>query len=133
MDDLGNMLSSAATHPNESIICGDFNVHYGNTRSTGAMNLATLIDNAGFVQHVTNATHVSGHTLDLFITPRASTLLSTPVRPTTLLTDHHVLECDLNVLKPARPKRCVCYRKFASIDKRAFATDIFNTFAVSSE
>ncbi|MEG7525002.1 MAG: endonuclease/exonuclease/phosphatase family protein, partial [Chromatiales bacterium] len=36
MDDLGNMLRSAATHPNESIICGDFNVHYGNTRSTGA-------------------------------------------------------------------------------------------------
>ena len=61
------------------------------------MNLATLIDNAGFVQHVSNATHLSGNTLDLLITPRASALHSTPVRPTTLLTDHHVLECDLTL------------------------------------
>ena len=66
--DLGATLSSAATHTIESIICGDFNVHYGNINSIGAMNLATLIDNAGFVQHVTSATHVSGNTLDLLIT-----------------------------------------------------------------
>ena len=29
-DDFGATLSSAATHTNESIICGDFNVYYGN-------------------------------------------------------------------------------------------------------
>ena len=116
-------------HTNESIICGDFNVHYGNINSIGAMNLATLIDNAGFVQHVTSATHLSGNMLDLLITPRAFTLLSTPVRPTTLLTDHHVLECDLTVLKPTRLTRRVCYRKYSSIDKRAFAIDIYNAFA----
>ena len=107
-DDFGDTLSSAATHTNESIICGDFNVYYGNINSIGAMNLATLIDNAGFVQHVTSATHLSGNMLDLLITPRGSTLLSTPVRPTTLLTDHHVLECDLTVLKPTRLTRRVC-------------------------
>ena len=93
------------------------------------MNLATLIDNAGFVQHVTSATHLSGNTLDLLITPRAFTLLSTPVRPTTLLTDHHVLECDLTVLKPTHLTRRVCYRKYSSIDKRAFAIGIYNAFA----
>ena len=129
LDDFGATLSSAATHTNESIICGDFNVHYGNINSICAMNLATLIDNAGFVQHVTSATHLIGNTLDLLITPRASTLLSTPGRPTTLLTDHHVLECDLTVLKPTRLTRRVCYRKYSSIDKRAFATDVYNAFA----
>ena len=68
----------------------------------------------------------------LLITPRASTLLSTPVRPTTLLTDHHVLECDLIVLKHTGLTRRVCYQKYSSIDKRAFATDIYNAFAVIS-
>ena len=61
LDDLGATLSSAATHTNESIICGDFNVHYGNMNSIGAMNLATLLGNPGFVQHLTNATHVGGN------------------------------------------------------------------------
>ena len=39
LDDLSAILNSAATHPGESIICGDFNVHFGNTQSTAALNL----------------------------------------------------------------------------------------------
>ena len=39
LDDLGATLSSAATHTNESIISGDFNVHYGNINLICAMNL----------------------------------------------------------------------------------------------
>ena len=76
LDDLGVILKSAATHPGESIISGDFNVHFGNTQSTAALNLANLIDNAGFVQHVTSATHVSGNILDLAITHRVSSIIT---------------------------------------------------------
>ena len=50
MDDLGAILNSATPHPVDSIISGDFNVHFGNTQSTAALNLANMLDNAGFVQ-----------------------------------------------------------------------------------
>ena len=128
LDDLGAILKSAATHPGESIICGDFNVHFGNTHSTAALNLANLLENAGFVQHVTSATHVSGNILDLLITHQLSSMIASSVRSTHLLTDHHVVECDITVSKPARPKRTVTYRKYSSIDKCAFATDIIDAF-----
>ena len=64
LDGLGAILNSAATHPGESIICGDFNLHFGNTESTAALHLANLLDNAGFVQHVTSTTHMSRNILD---------------------------------------------------------------------
>ena len=128
LDDLGAILKSAATHPGESIICGDFNVHFGNTHSTAALNLANLLENAGFVQHVTSATHVSGNTLDLLITHQLSSMIASSVRSTYLITDHHVVECDITVSKPARPKHIVNYRKYSSIDKCAFATDIVGAF-----
>ena len=72
--------------------------------------------------------HVSRSMLDLLTTP----LLSTPEKPTTLHIDHHILEFYLIVLKPTRLTRRVCYRKYSSIDKRIFATDIYNAFAVIS-
>ena len=121
-------MNSAATHPSESIISGDFNVHFGNTQSTAALNLANLIDNAGFVQHVTSATHVSGNILDLVITLRVSSIITSSVKSTSLVTDHHVVECHITVCKPASLKRRVDYRKYSSIDKRAFATDIVGAF-----
>ena len=52
LDDLVAILNSAGTHPGESIICGNFNVHFGNTQSTAVLNLANLLHNAGFMQHV---------------------------------------------------------------------------------
>ena len=81
--------------------------------------------NAGFVQHVTSATHVSGNILDLLITHQLSSMIASSVRSTYRITDHHVVECDITVSKP---KRTVTYRKYSSIDKCAFATDIIGAF-----
>ena len=132
LDDVSKVLLIAAAHPTETIVCGDFNTRYKDSTCTDAINLADLLDTSGFVQHVSGATHERGNTLDLIITAKTSSLLATPVSPTTLLTDHYALECDLNVEKPERPKRRVRYRKFASIDKRAFTADIRDAFAVTS-
>ena len=52
------------------------------------------------VQH--NTWHVSGNVLDLVITHRCSNMITSPVIPTTLLTDHHAVECELRYGKPSR-------------------------------
>ena len=132
LDDVFKVLLIAAAHPTETIVCGDFNTRYKDPTCTDVINLADLVDTSGFVQHVSGATHERGNILDLIVTAKTSNLLTTPVSPTTLLTDHYSLECDLNVVKPERPKRRVRYRKFASIDKRAFTADIRDAFAVTS-
>ena len=131
-DDVSNVLLIAAAHPTETIVRGDFNTRYKDSTCTNANNLADLLDTSGFVQHVSDATHERGNILDLIITAKTSGQLATPVSPTTLLTDHYVFECELNVMKPEYPKRRVCYRKFASINMRVFSADIRNAFAVTS-
>ena len=72
---------------------------------------------------------MSGNILDLVITHRVSSIITSSVKSTSLLTDHHVVECHITVSKPASLKRRVDYRKYSSIDKRAFATDIVGAFA----
>ena len=126
LEDLGRCDS-----PNEVIICGDFKVHYANAQSTAASNLADLLDNTSFVQHVSNSTHVNGNSLELGITARDSMLIASPVASTTLVADHHTVECDMHIDSPA-PLQCwVRYRKYASIEKRTFASDIREAFATS--
>ena len=70
LDDVSTVLLIAGTHPTETVVCGDFNTKYGEPTCTDAVNLADLLDTAGFTQHVTGATHERGNTLDLVITAK---------------------------------------------------------------
>ena len=71
LDDFTQLLNNVANTLNETIICGDFNIKYNNTESADVANFADLLDCAGFIQHVTDATHLSGDLLDLIITHRS--------------------------------------------------------------
>ena len=70
LDDFTELLNTVANHLSETIICGDFNIRYNNSQSTDVANFADLLDCAGFIQHVTEATHVSRNVLDLVIMHR---------------------------------------------------------------
>ena len=102
LDDFTELLNTVANHLSETIMCGDFNIRYNNSQSTDVANCADLLDCAGFIQHMTEATHVSGNILDLVVTHRCSSIIASPVIPTTLLTDHHAVECELRYGKPGR-------------------------------
>ncbi|KAK2152817.1 hypothetical protein NP493_2405g00005, partial [Ridgeia piscesae] len=113
-----------ATHPTETVVCGDFNTKYGEPTCTDAVNLADLLDTAGFTQHVTGATHERGNTLDLVITAKTSHPIATAVKPTSLITDHYAVECELLQSKPSRLKRHITYRKQSAINNNIFAADL---------
>ena len=76
-------------------MCGDFNTKYGDPTCTGAVNLAELLETAGFEQHVTGATHERSNTLDLVITAKAPHPIFTAVGPTSLKSYHYAVECGL--------------------------------------
>ena len=124
LDDAGKVLLTAAAHPTETIVCGDFNTRYVDPTCTNATNLADLLETAGFVQHVNSPTHERGNTLDLGITSSTSHIIATPVTPTTLITDHYAVECEHHQPKPKCMKRHVQYRKFTAIDNDRFAADL---------
>ena len=120
------LLGYCATHQADCVILGDFNVHYGDDRTSNTRNLTELLQEADFKQHVRELTHVGDHILDLVITQnRHNIISSTSVE--TLLTDHHVIRCDLVTGKPKRPKRQIRYRKYTTIDNAKLVSDLRNS------
>ena len=91
LDNVGKALLTAATHPTETVVCGDFNTRYGDPTCTNATNLADLLETSGFVQHVDSPTHERGNILHLVVTSSTSHIIATPVKPTTLITDHYAV------------------------------------------
>ena len=100
LDDVGKVLLIGAAHPTETVVCGDFNTRYGDPTCTDATNLADLLGTSGFVQHVKRSTHERGNILDLVITLETSDVIATAVKPTTMITDHYAIECELHQPKP---------------------------------
>ena len=120
------MLERCATHQTACVILGDFNVHYGDNRTCNTRNFTELFQEAEFRQHVREPTHVGDHILDLVITRNSQNVLSS-TSVETLLTDHHVIRCDLVTGKPTRPRRQIKYRKYASIDNTKLMSDLENS------
>ena len=112
---------------------GGYTILVGSACSVAHNNFADLLDCAGFIQHVADSTHASGNVLDLIITNRCSNIITSHVIPTTLLTDHHAVECELRYGKPARQTHRVQYRKYSSIDHKAFTEDVRSMFATNLE
>ena len=59
--------------------------------------------------------NVHDHILDLVITRNSYNIISS-TSVETLLTDHHVIQCDVVTQKPKRPRRQARYRKYTTID-----------------
>ena len=49
LDDIGNVLLTAAAHPTEIVVCGDFNTRYGDPTCTNATDLADLLETSGWL------------------------------------------------------------------------------------
>ena len=113
------------------IILGDFNVHYGNDDDNDARDLAAILNDINFQQHVTSSTHCRGYVLDLVLSPVTGSVL-TYLSVESLLTDHHVIMCKLVLAKPRPVRKEILYCKYASIDMKQFTRDLIDSPLVTS-
>jgi hypothetical protein len=75
LDELSLLLQSSTAMSEEVIITGDLNFHLDDPSDQNARKCLDILDEQGFVQHVVGATHIRGHTLDVFITRDNSSIL----------------------------------------------------------
>jgi hypothetical protein len=61
-------------HIDQILIVGDFNIHVDQRNDRNYIHFARLLDQYGWIQHVHGITHDAGHTLDLILTKKPSTL-----------------------------------------------------------
>ena len=85
-DELSAVFEQLMTLQHPVVVCGDFNIHVNQPDDTHAVHLAQLLQSFGCIQHVTEPTHVAGHTLDLVITSADSNICNLRVDGT--LSDH---------------------------------------------
>lgn len=62
--DFTELLTFVCTEFDCLVISGDFNVHVDVTKDRHAKELSAVLEMFGLTQHVSDATHNKGHTLD---------------------------------------------------------------------
>ena len=123
--DFQTFISTAATTPHEFLITGDFNIHADNHSDLHSQQFLSLLNNANLTQHVNFPTHQAGHTLDLVITTKDSTLSPTITHSLVSPSDHFPIFTSLVISPPSPPPLTKhFFRCIKSINLNNFIRDI---------
>ena len=131
-EEWSEMMSGYAASHKEVIIVGDLNFHLDNKEDRKAKRLTSILEGFGFHQHITLPTRVSGHTVDVLITKKESSVIcATDVHDPALpndegftIKDHFAISCTLSIRKPKPAVKEVKTRNFLQMDLAAFGEDL---------
>ena len=124
MVDFEYYLHKIVTDNRDFIILGDFNIHVNDPDCRDAKNFADLLSANGLKQHVAGATHKSGNTLDLIVTPEASRVALSPPSIDYFFSDHAFVSSYISIVKAKVTRKTVSYRNIKSIDEVSFLSDL---------
>jgi hypothetical protein len=80
-DEWGSFLTKYVTFGGDFMMVGDFNFHVDDLdNDRDAHRFMSMLEDCGMTQHVAEATHVHGHTLDLIITSAGARSLVTDIQ-----------------------------------------------------
>lgn len=108
------------------LVVGDFNIHFNKPEQTDVNRFVDILDSFDMHQHVQEATHKFGNTIDLVITRTEDDIIkSVSVLPRLeIISDHHPIVCTLHAATPQAHTKTVTKRPFRNLDKETFADDI---------
>ena len=109
-DDLDVLLSEATMCVVPVILIGDFNIHYNKSDKSG--KLRSLCDIYNMVQV---PTYIHGNTLDLVLSSLDDNLISPLSVYDVALSDHYLVEMNLNITKPKQPLKYTVTRCLRNI------------------
>ena len=124
MDEFTVLLEELALGGCSILISGDFNIHFDNGNNTYTTQFAEICKAFGIVQNVNEATHIKGHTVDFILHRSCDKLKVNNVQVRDLISDHHLVSCELSIDTPVTAKRTIVYRNLKSIDTESFRKDI---------
>ena len=121
-DDLDVLLSEATICVAPVILIADFNIHYNKFDKSG--KIRSLCDIYNMVQHVQVPTHIHGNTLDLVLSYLDDNLISSLSMYDVALSDHYLVEMNLNINKHKQPSKYTVNRCLRNIDIAAFKSEV---------
>ena len=105
------------------IIGGDLNIHVDEPTNSSSTRLQVLLSSFALKQHVSEPTHVRGHTLDLMITGDDIRVGSISVQPSGVVSDHGLVFSEVEANTVRQNKFCITERTVRSwnkVDRMAF-------------
>jgi hypothetical protein len=118
INDFQDLVDDSIVKPASLLILGDFNVHWDDATDPLRTTFAETCRSFGLDQHVTQATHCSGHTLDLVLTRNNDQLL-TDVSVGSMISDHFAVHFTGSVAKPHPERRMLSFRKLKTLIRMA--------------
>ena len=94
------------------IIAGDFNLHVDNINNPNTVKFLNILSS----QHVTESTHIAGHTLDLVITNSNDDIRIDFPTIGDLISDYYAVKCSLSIFKSSVQVKTTQVRNLKDID-----------------
>ena len=110
--------------PGSSVILGDINFHYDQPSKTYEAKMIDILGDFGYSQSVLEPTHKKGHILDWVMHRPTDDIIKSTSVSNELVSDHHCVIIDINVVPPTPPSKFIEKRKIKSMDREAFGRDL---------
>ena len=121
--EFSDYLESRIASSGKLVIGGDFNYHWNNPQNSETRQMMELLKSFNMLQHISGPTQIAGNTLDWILTRESDQFLK-KAEVGSLISDHHLIKCNLNLSKPPLPKEVRTFRSFKSLDIESFEQDI---------
>ena len=125
LNEFEDLVTSFAIIPGRLLILGDFNIHFDDALSPGVSRITNIMASTGLVQHMTGSTHRSSHTLDVVISRKEDTILTSPavILPNTF-SDHHTIIFSIEGDAPRLPTNKWRGRDYRHVNLDLFKSDL---------
>ena len=124
LTDFTSFLEETILNDSDVLISGDFNIHWDKHTDKSAMEFRSILEAFSLTQLVNQPTHNKGHILDLIITRSKGTWQCNSPQIGDLVSDHHIVTCELSMPVQRVKKHKLKYRKLKNIDISNFKNDI---------
>ena len=109
-EEFSKLIEQTVDSPGGLLIVGDFNLHVDDVDNFQAKRFMDILESYNLRQHVTEVTHIGGHTLDLVITKSNDAFLSGVSTFDPVISDHSAVYINLLLQKPQFKKKTMTYR-----------------------
>ena len=105
------------------IITGNLNIHMNNSEGVDTNTFLDILDSLDFTNWIQFPTHKSQNTIDLVISPRLSSII-TSVSQGHLFSDHYLVNFQIQYTTTKPVTKMINFRKLNSINPQAFSRDV---------
>lgn len=123
LDEFAELLDLYAVSNEDFVIAGDMNIHV-ETDTIYSKKFKEMMDVYDLKQHVQEATHVKGHTLDIVITPNKDSYLRNMNVTNHDLSDHFLINFGIVCEPSERQMKTITYRSIKNVDMAKFSNDL---------